>query len=88
MECAVLGVLVLGFALAGCAEDGTAGRAAVRPVAVLGTPVLVAVKVPVCAATIAVAAPLAALSELAQPSPTQILFAEGRNCGPPYVVTP
>jgi hypothetical protein len=90
---------MMAVAVAGCAEPPPSQG----PVAVLGTPILWAVKVPFCVATLAVAAPLAAISELAQPSPIDVaaggdttyagLRADleagaAANCGPPYQVSP
>jgi hypothetical protein len=62
-------------------------------VSVVGTPALVALKVPLCAATIAIAAPASAIAGL---SPTidgreeqqYLAWGVDRNCGPPWVVAP
>jgi class 3 adenylate cyclase len=91
---------LLAVALAGCSgphdSDGVF-------VSVIGTPFLVAFKIPTCAATIALAAPLAGVSALAKPSITDPAFYPDsdsnrelrrdldagltQNCAPPYIVT-
>lgn len=58
---------------------------------VLGTPFLIAAKIPICAATLAVAAPVAGLSETVESGAVaRRVLADGvtSNCGPPYVLTP
>ncbi|RDD62855.1 hypothetical protein [Ferruginivarius sediminum] len=84
----------LALALAACAADGGAGgheggNATVRAV---GTPFLVAFKVPACVATVAMAAPLAAIFEMADPprraGQEALGYGVSRNCGPPYVPGP
>ena len=58
---------------------------------VLGTPFLIAAKIPLCAATMAVAAPVAGLSEtVASGAEARRVLADGvqSNCGPPYLLTP
>lgn len=84
--------LVLALALAGCASapPSSPGRTALS---VIGTPFLIAFKIPVCVVSAALAAPLAGAAELAGTSQAASLeqsLADGleRNCGPPYVVAP
>jgi hypothetical protein len=93
----------LALALAGCASGPGAGSGDFGPVSLFATPVLIAFKIPVCAATIGIAAPVAALTELARPNselaalkPDYDYNVQIRdyvddgiklNCGPPYVVT-
>jgi hypothetical protein len=67
----------------------------VSALSVIGTPFLVALKIPVCILTVAVAGPVAGLSVLADPSgpdgaDTRRQLNDGivENCGPPYVVAP
>ncbi len=83
--------------LAGCAGSeppsggGTFGS-------VVGTPFLIALKIPTCAATVALAGPIIAASSLARPEPDdpfgdarKIFRADeglSQNCGPPYAVAP
>jgi len=61
---------------------------------VIGTPFLIAFKIPVCVLTVAVAAPIAGVSEMAGADggtrDTQHQLAEGinENCGPPWAVQP
>ena len=58
---------------------------------VLGTPFLIAAKIPICAATVAVAAPVAGLSETVESgAEARRILADGvtSNCGPPYLLTP
>jgi hypothetical protein len=65
-------------------------------VSALGTPFLFAFKVPICVATLALAAPGAALAAIAEPSPNlaqpplRPILDEGvaYNCGPPYALAP
>lgn len=58
---------------------------------VLGTPFLIAAKIPVCAATLFIAAPAAGISETVESgAKARRVLADGvqSNCGPPYVLTP
>jgi hypothetical protein len=58
---------------------------------VLGTPFLIAAKIPVCTATLIVAAPVAGASEtVASGAKARQILADGvaSNCGPPYLLTP
>jgi hypothetical protein len=99
--------VVIALSLAGCAggpTDDAAGPAPAAPpssatrlgetvVSVAGTPFLLAFKIPVCAATVALAAPLAgafALGGEASARAGQRALGEGiaTNCGPPYVLSP
>lgn len=89
-----LGLMALLF-LAGCASPPPAEP--ISPVSVVGTPFLVALKVPVCVATVAIAGPAAALQQLAAPNEDglqpdiRLALDDGinANCGPPpYVVAP
>jgi hypothetical protein len=84
--------VVLALALAGCANapPQTPGSTALS---VIGTPFLLAFKIPVCIVSAAIAAPLAGAAELARTSQAFYLeqsLGEGleSNCGPPYVVSP
>ena len=70
-----------------------AARAGETVVSLVGTPFLLAFKIPVCAATVAIAGPLAAAFALTDGSNArnaQRVLGEGiaSNCGPPYVFTP
>jgi hypothetical protein len=93
--------LLLGGSLAGCA--GTAGGPpppyGMQPspgnqtVASVGTPFLLALKIPVCIASVAVAGPVAAVSALTpddEGREIRSMLGAGveRNCGPPYTVSP
>jgi hypothetical protein len=94
-------LMLTALMLAACA-GAPAPQAPRGPVAVMGTPILWAVKVPFCAATLAVAAPLAAFSEFARPSAYDVAIGHDpyralrsdleagatTNCGPPYLVSP
>jgi hypothetical protein len=69
------------------------GGAAV--LAAFGTPILIIGKIPVCIVTIAMAAPLGAVSEVSDPATAfghdlRQGLSDGiqQNCGPPYVVQP
>jgi len=58
---------------------------------VLGTPFLIAAKIPICVATVAVAAPVSGLSETVESGAiARRVMADGvqSNCGPPYLLTP
>jgi hypothetical protein len=61
--------------------------------AVVGTPFLIALKIPVCVVSVAVAAPLAGASAFGgegSARATRRVLGEGieQNCGPPYVLSP
>ncbi len=87
--------LALAVVLAGCAGDhASSGRTSFGDVVVaaVATPILLAIKIPVCATTVAIAAPVAGVGTL---SPNrrewvQRELADGvdQNCGPPYAVVP
>ncbi len=91
-----LAAILLSLALAGCSNgppvnDGAAGGV----VSAIGTPFLLAFKIPLCAVTVAVAGPSAGALELAgYERPTNLDLRHDlddsvrRNCGVPYVVTP
>lgn len=90
---------MIAAALGGCAaQGGTAATPAdggASALAAFGTPFLIVAKVPVCIVTIAIAAPVGAVSELSDPAtPFGHELRQGlgdgiaQNCGPPYVVTP
>lgn len=63
---------------------------------VVGTPFYIAFKIPVCVATVALAAPWAGVAGLSDPPPyaadndprPALDHGIRRNCGPPYVLTP
>jgi hypothetical protein len=84
--------LVPALALTGCASTPppSPGRTALS---VIGTPFLLAFKIPVCVVSAAVAVPLAGAAELAGTSQAASLeqsLGDGleKNCGPPYMVVP
>jgi len=87
---------LLTVALAGCAGNPEASRQEPSFISVVGTPFLIAFKIPTCVVSVAIAAPLAGASQLAEPSPVidppslRRDLDEGliHNCGPPYVVAP
>jgi hypothetical protein len=80
--------------LCGCAAPPPDQQVSVT--SAVGTPFLIAFKVPACVATVLVAGPAAALQQLAAPnedglqSDIRPALDAGiyENCGPPYVVTP
>lgn len=90
--------------LAGCASAPPAGTTGTEPaspatragdviVSAVGTPILIALKAPLCGASIVIAAPLAAIAGLAEGRRGPQVLSDlgegvGRNCGPPYVVSP
>jgi hypothetical protein len=96
--------LVVGLALlAGCTRASSDEPIAPVVTGGLGTPFLIALKVPFCAATLVVAGPITALTELAAPTPVapgdydgqfiasmRAEVADGvrQNCGPPYIAGP
>jgi hypothetical protein len=58
---------------------------------IIGTPFLIALKIPICAATLAVVAPAAGISEtVTDGAQARRVFADGlsSNCGPPYLLSP
>ncbi len=93
---AFVGLLIL--ALAGCASTEATPASSPSFVGIVGTPWLVALKIPVCAATIVAAGPIAAVAALSNPgidanlaetdTRAQLDLSLNQNCGPPYVVTP
>jgi hypothetical protein len=91
------GFLIAGLtlSLAGCASDATqpsGGPSAGNTfISVVGTPLLIALKIPFCAASIAIAAPLAGAAAMTPDGrDTEQALGAGlaSNCGPPYVVNP
>ena len=94
MACAVAA------ALGGCAHQaatsaGPPPDGGASALAIFGTPFLIVAKLPVCIVTIAMAAPVGAVSELSDPAtPFGHELRQGlsdgiaQNCGPPYVVAP
>jgi hypothetical protein len=83
------------FLLGGCASPPPGIQ--ISYASAVGTPFYIALKVPVCAATLVMAAPLGALQGLAAPSQQGSLQPDLRpsldagivdNCGPPYVLPP
>jgi len=86
---------ILALALAGCATSPGPPRGNGTFVDVIGTPLLIALKIPTCVASIVIAAPIAGASRLADPG--DIFYGPDlrrdlddgliQNCGPPYVVT-
>lgn len=84
---------ILALSLVDCAGAPEGSSAGDTIISVVGTPFVIAFKIPVCAATIAVAGPLAGASALT-PGPDGRDFREAlgegiaANCGPPYVLTP
>ncbi|HUK61234.1 MAG TPA: hypothetical protein VLV50_18535 [Stellaceae bacterium] len=94
-------IVLAGFAaaLAGCAaQPGDTAAPASGGSAVLtaiGTPFLIAAKIPLCAVTIVAAGPLGATASLVPPQDplgheVRQGLADGidQNCGPPWTVTP
>jgi hypothetical protein len=88
-------LLALSLCLSGCAAPPPPAQP-VSAVSIVGTPFLIAFKLPACVATLAIAGPAAALQQLAapnedglQPDIRPALDAGiDQNCGPPYVVLP
>ena len=95
--------IVLAFAaaaaLGGCAatpsNNGNQVTGGTVALAAVGTPFLIAAKIPLCAITLVTAGPVGATAELVPPDDT--LGADVRqgladsideNCGPPYIVQP
>jgi hypothetical protein len=91
------GSLAFALILAGCAAPPPPPQAEpVTPVSVIGTPFLIAFKIPACVATVAIAGPAAALQQLAAPTQDGLQpdirpaldAGMAANCGPPYYVLP
>lgn len=94
-------VAILGLALLGaCTRASPDESGAPVVTGAIATPFLIALKVPACAITLAVAGPITALSELAAPSPVapgdydavfnaelrgEVVDSVRQNCGPPYI---
>ena len=94
-----LGMILLLTALAACSTPTNPPDAAGNPqptpstvvLSAIGTPFLLAFKIPICALTLAVVAPAAGASEaVTDGAKARQVFADGltSNCGPPYLVTP
>lgn len=89
-------VMVLSLAIGGCTPVPTTPAGNGDFVSTVGTPFYIAFKIPVCAATIAIAAPIAGVAGLAGPSGNAAAhdvrrdLDDGltRNCGPPYLLVP
>jgi hypothetical protein len=97
-------LLLLAMGLVGCTTPQGAQGGSGTFVSIVGTPFLVALKIPVCVTTVAIGGPIAAASMVAQPSAEEITLAHDpdperhlrrtindglvENCGPPYVLTP
>jgi len=91
--------LMLAAALPGCAstwhdpDNQSSGSSGNTFLAVVGTPFLIAFKIPFCVASVVVAAPLAGVTGLS-PDPdsreTQQALGDGvaQNCGAPWVLSP
>jgi hypothetical protein len=90
---------ILTIMLGACSSPPSAldGTTAAHPSAssvvlsALGTPFLLAFKIPVCTATLIVAAPAAGASETVESGAIgRKILADGvaSNCGPPYLLTP
>ncbi len=86
---------ILALVLAGCANSPEPPKGNGTFISVIGTPFLIAFKIPTCVASIVIAAPIAGASQLAsrgdifyEPELRRDLE-DGliQNCGPPYVVT-
>jgi len=85
------GAVVLIAALTACAGTQGAPPSNPGPAAVLGTPFLIAFKIPFCAATVAIAAPLAGATGLAPTVEAREIRRDldqglTQNCGPPYAL--
>jgi hypothetical protein len=84
----------LALSLAGCAgtePDTDTSTAGDTFISIVGTPLLIAFKIPLCAVSVAIAAPLAGAAALTPDGQeTQHALGAGlaSNCGPPYVVNP
>jgi hypothetical protein len=95
-RCGRFGFLAFALLLAGCAEPPPPQVQMVSPVSVIGTPFLIAFKVPACIATVVLAGPATALQQMAAPTQDGLqpdlrpVFEAGidQNCGPPYYVVP
>ena len=89
--------------LAGCTRASSDEPVAPVVSGAIATPFLIALKLPACAITLAVAGPITALSELASPPKIAPGDYDGQlnasirdevdqgvrdNCGPPYVLPP
>ncbi len=92
---AALAVSALGGCAAQPGDTGTPTSGGAAVLTAIGTPFLIAFKLPLCAATIAAAGPLGATATLVPPEDTLgqevrqgLADSIDENCGPPYAVTP
>jgi hypothetical protein len=97
-------LVLLTIGLAGCStpqgpQGGSGGF-----VSAVGTPFLIAMKIPVCVTSIAIGGPIAGASALTQPTAEEITLYHNpdpplqlrrdindsliANCGPPYIIAP
>jgi len=91
-----IAALLVALALVGCTSGPQAPKQEATFISAIGTPFLIALKIPACAGSIAIAGPLAGASQLAESSSLIDEFdlrrnlndGLNRNCGPPYVVSP
>jgi hypothetical protein len=94
-------IVLFASVLAGCASEpagdahgsSDAGNPGKTAVSVIGTPFLLAFKIPVCIATAVIAGPIAGAAALTSNdggAGVQRVLGEGldANCGPPYVLEP
>lgn len=91
----ITSLLLLGACAASPNPPDAAGNSQPTPsstvLSIIGTPLLLAFKIPICAATLAVVAPAAGMSEtVTDGSKARRVFADGvdTNCGPPYLLSP
>ncbi len=90
-----LGWLAVSLFLSGCTEQPPPPQS-VATITAIGTPFLIALKIPACVATVAISGPAAALQQLAAPNEDGLqpdirpALDAGlvQNCGPPYYVLP
>ena len=85
------GLVALVSALAACATQGPPPTGDGAAASVVGTPFLIAFKIPVCAATVVLGAPWAGVTGLSyEPRALEMRhdIDQGlvQNCGPPYVL--
>jgi len=83
---------VLFLAAAGCASSPPPTPQQ-STIGALGTPFYLVLKIPVCAVTVALSAPLAGAAGLSSTPQSWLIRADldeslRQNCGPPYVLTP
>jgi hypothetical protein len=87
--------IILALSVSGCAASAPPPEPGAVAVSAIGTPFLLAFKIPLCAATVALAGPIAGITGLVPPDDPHardlrrdLNDGVAQNCGPPYALSP